>query len=64
MDNVVVLVANRRPSTKSARPVQKGRVNRAQLRLSLPDAITIYRRALLDACDSEDEVVDQVAITV
>ncbi|MBL7661067.1 metallopeptidase family protein, partial [Escherichia coli] len=26
--------------------------------------ITIYREALLDACDSEDEVVDQVAITV
>ncbi len=31
---------------------------------SLPDTITIYRKALLDVCDSEDQVVDEVAITV
>lgn len=31
---------------------------------ALPDAITIYRDALLDMCDTEDEVVDEVAITV
>jgi predicted Zn-dependent protease with MMP-like domain len=31
---------------------------------SLPDTITIYRDALLDSCDSEQEVVDEVAITV
>ena len=31
---------------------------------SLPDTITIYREALLDVCETEEEVVDEVAITV
>ena len=31
---------------------------------TLPDKITIYRLALADACDSEEELVEQVAITV
>ena len=31
---------------------------------SLPDTITIYRDALLEHCDTEDEVVEEVAITV
>jgi len=30
----------------------------------LPDRITIYQKAIEDACDSEDEVVDEVRITV
>jgi predicted Zn-dependent protease with MMP-like domain len=30
----------------------------------LPDHITIYREPLLDMCDTEDEVVDEIAITV
>jgi predicted Zn-dependent protease with MMP-like domain len=31
---------------------------------SLPDTITIYREPLLEACDTEEEVVEEVAITV
>ncbi len=31
---------------------------------SLPDTITIYREALLDSCDTEEQVVEEVAITV
>ena len=31
---------------------------------ALPDVITIYRGALLEMCDSEQEVVDEVAVTV
>ena len=30
----------------------------------LPDRISIYRRPILAACDTADEVVDEVAITV
>jgi len=30
----------------------------------LPDTITVYRGALLDTCTSEDEVVQEVLITV
>lgn len=30
----------------------------------LPDTITVFRRPLLEWCESEDEVVDEVRITV
>ncbi|MFE3191614.1 metallopeptidase family protein [Nocardia sp. NPDC059240] len=30
----------------------------------LPDTITIYREAILEMCHSEEEVVEEVAITV
>jgi predicted Zn-dependent protease with MMP-like domain len=30
----------------------------------LPDRITIFRRPILAVCDSEEDVVDEVAITV
>lgn len=30
----------------------------------LPDHITIYRESLLEICESEDEVVEEVAVTV
>jgi predicted Zn-dependent protease with MMP-like domain len=30
----------------------------------LPDRITIFRRPILRVCDTEDDVVDEVAITV
>jgi predicted Zn-dependent protease with MMP-like domain len=33
-------------------------------RFDMPDRITIFRRAVCAACDSEDEVVEQVRITV
>lgn len=31
---------------------------------ALPDKITIYRHALEDICDTEEELVEQVAVTV
>ena len=31
---------------------------------ALPDKITIYREALAAVCDTEDELVEQVAVTV
>nr|WP_137722764.1 metallopeptidase family protein [Prescottella subtropica] len=31
---------------------------------SLPDTISIYRDALLDVCDTEDQVVHEVMVTV
>ena len=32
--------------------------------MALPDRITVFRNPLLDMCDSEEEVVDEVRITV
>ncbi|PXW30559.1 UNVERIFIED_CONTAM: putative Zn-dependent protease with MMP-like domain [Williamsia faeni] len=31
---------------------------------TLPDTITIYREPILDMCDSEEQVISEVAITV
>ncbi|MDT5224720.1 MAG: hypothetical protein QOG19_2127 [Mycobacterium sp.] len=67
MDNVVVLVANRHPQDDDLLGVYEGVAlteRDSDYAGALPDAITIYRDALLEVCDSDDEVVDQVAITV
>ncbi|OSC41482.1 hypothetical protein B8W66_08910 [Mycobacterium decipiens] len=67
MDNVVVLVADRHPRDNDLLGLYEGVAlteRDSDYAGSLPDAITIYRDALLDTCDSADEVVEQVAITV
>jgi predicted Zn-dependent protease with MMP-like domain len=67
MDNVVVLVADRHPQDDDLLGLYEGvslTERDSDYAGALPDAITIYRDALLDICESEDEVVDQVAITV
>jgi predicted Zn-dependent protease with MMP-like domain len=67
MDNVVVLVADRHPDECGLLGLYEGVAlteRDSNYAGSLPDTITIYRDALLDVCDSDDEVVDEVAITV
>lgn len=67
MDNVVVLVADRHPEEDDLLGLYEGVAlteRNSDYAGALPDAITIYREALLEVCDSESEVVEQVAITV
>ncbi len=67
MDNVVVLVEGRHPEDGELLGLYEGVAlteRDSDYFGSLPDAITIYREALLDVCESEDEVVEEVAITV
>ncbi|GAB3009978.1 hypothetical protein MBOU_56360 [Mycobacterium bourgelatii] len=67
MDNVVVLVEDRHPEEDGLLGLYEGVAlteRDSDYAGALPDAITIYRDALLDFCDSEEEVVEQVAITV
>lgn len=67
MDNVVVLVADRHPHDDDLLGLYEGVAlteRDSDYAGALPDAITIYRDALLDVCESADEVVEQVAITV
>ena len=67
MDNVVVLVEDRHPEEAELLGLYEGVAlteRDSDYFGSLPDAITIYREALLDVCESEDEVVEEVAITV
>ena len=67
IDNVVVLVESRHPEEPDLLGLYEGvaLTERDSTYFgSLPDAITIYRDALLDICDSEAEVVDEVLVTV
>lgn len=67
IDNVVVLVSDRNPEDPDVLGLYEGVALTARdthYAGSLPDTITIYREALLDMCDSEDQVLDEVAITV
>jgi predicted Zn-dependent protease with MMP-like domain len=67
MDNVVVLVEDRHPDEDDLLGLYEGVAlteRDSNYAGSLPDTITIYRDALLDVCDGEDEVVEEVKITV
>ncbi|OFJ51314.1 metallopeptidase family protein [Mycolicibacterium grossiae] len=67
LDNVVVLVEARHPDDPDVLGIYEGVALTERDSFyagSLPDAITIFRDALLDMCDSEEELVEEVAITV
>ncbi|MFG1784979.1 metallopeptidase family protein [Rhodococcus oryzae] len=67
IDNVVVLVEDRDPEEPGLLGLYHGIAlteRDSHYGGSLPDTITIYREALLDICDSEEQVIEEVAITV
>jgi predicted Zn-dependent protease with MMP-like domain len=67
MNNVVVLVADRHPEETDLLGLYEGVAlteRDSNYAGSLPDTITIYRDALLDICDDDDEVVEEVKVTV
>ena len=67
MDNVVVLVADRHPDEDDLLGLYEGVAlteRDSHYAGSLPDTITIYRDALLDICDLDEQVVEEVKITV
>ncbi|BBZ63826.1 hypothetical protein MMON_51270 [Mycolicibacterium monacense] len=67
IDNVVVLVEDRHPEEPQLLGLYEGIAlteRDTTYAGALPDTITIYRAALLDICDSDEDVVEEVAITV
>ncbi|MFD4181785.1 metallopeptidase family protein [Rhodococcus sp. NPDC058514] len=67
IDNVVVLVEDRDPEEPGLLGLYQGIAlteRDSHYGGSLPDTITIYREALLEVCDSEEQVIEEVAITV
>ena len=67
IDNVVILVEDRHPEEPDLLGLYEGVALTERDSFyagALPDTVTIYRDALLEMCDSEDDVVDEVAITV
>jgi predicted Zn-dependent protease with MMP-like domain len=67
IDNVVVLVEGRHPDEPDLLGLYEGIAlteRDSSYGGALPDAITIYRDALLDICETEDDVVEEVTVTV
>ena len=67
IDNVVVLVSDRHPDDPDLLGLYEGIAlteRDSSYGGALPDAITIFREPLLEFCDTDDEVVEEVAITV
>ena len=67
MDNVVVQVAGRNAEEPTILGLYEGIALTERLddyAGSLPDTIWIYRDAILDICDDEDDVREEVLITV
>ena len=68
IDNVVVLVDDRNADEPDLLGLYEGIALTERdswyAAGSLPDTITIYRGALLEFCDTEAEVVEEVAVTV
>ena len=67
MDNVVVLVDDRNDDDPELLGLYEGVAlteRTSDYGGVLPDRITVYREAILDVCDDEDDVVEEVAVTV
>ena len=67
VDNVVVLVSDRHPDDPELLGLYEGIAlteRDSTYGGALPDAITIFREPLLEICETDDEVVEEVAITV
>ncbi len=67
IDNVVVLVEDRHPEDPGLLGLYEGIAlteRDSNYAGSLPDTVTIFRGPLLEMCDSEEAVVEEVAITV
>lgn len=67
IDNVVILIEPRHPDDPHLLGLYHGIAlteRDSHYGGSLPDTVTIYRDSILEICHDEDEVVDEVAITV
>jgi predicted Zn-dependent protease with MMP-like domain len=67
MDNVVVLVEDRNPEEPDLLGLYDGVAlteRGSDYGGALPDRIMIYREAICAICETEDDVVDEVTITV
>jgi predicted Zn-dependent protease with MMP-like domain len=67
IENVAVLIADRHPEEPDLLGLYEGIAlteRDSSYAGALPDTITIYSESLLEICDSEADVVEEVTITV
>ncbi len=64
LDNVVVQVADRHPDEPDLLGLYDGVPHTERTGHEGPDVVTIYRLALCEACEDEDDLADEVYVTV
>lgn len=64
LDNVVVTVADRHPDEPELLGLYEGTPHTERWGDELPDVVTIYRFPLCEMCADEDELADEVYVTV
>lgn len=64
LDNVVVRVEDRHPDEPTLLGLYDGVPHTERIGAESPDVVSIYRLALCDMCDDEDDLADEVYVTV
>jgi len=64
LDNVVVQIEDRHPDEPDLLGLYDGVPHTERSGMEGPDIITIYRHALCEMCEDEDDLADEIYITV
>jgi predicted Zn-dependent protease with MMP-like domain len=64
MDNVVVQVEDRNPDEPELLGLYEGVPHTERTGHEGPDVVSIYRLALCEACDDEDDLAEEIYVTV
>ena len=64
LDNVVVVVEDRHPDEPDLLGLYDGVPHTARSGEEGPDVVSIYRLALCEMCDDEDDLAEEVYVTV
>jgi predicted Zn-dependent protease with MMP-like domain len=64
LDNVVVQVHDRNPEEPELLGLYEGTPHTERFGDELPDVISIYRHALCEMCDDEDDLAEEIYVTV
>jgi predicted Zn-dependent protease with MMP-like domain len=64
LDNVVVQVEDRNPDDPELLGLYEGVPHTERTGHEGPDVVSIYRVALCDACDDEDDLAEEIYVTV
>jgi predicted Zn-dependent protease with MMP-like domain len=64
LDNVVVQVHDRHPDEPDVLGLYEGVPHTERTGMDGPDVVSIYRLALCEMCDDEDDLADEVYVTV
>jgi predicted Zn-dependent protease with MMP-like domain len=63
-DNVVVRVDDRHPEEPDLLGLYEGTPHTERRGDELPDVITLYRRPLCEMCDDEDDLAEEIFVTI